>query len=46
MILQGVLILSVVVAYEIAQPRASARRVQRLTRSEEPAAGDPAKAAG
>ncbi len=44
-ILQGVLILSVVVAYEIVN-RASARRVQRLTRSEEPAAGDPAKAAG
>jgi ABC-type uncharacterized transport system permease subunit len=44
-ILQGVLILSVVVAYEIVN-RASARRVQRLTRSEEPADGDPARAAG
>ena len=44
-ILQGVLILSVVVAYEIVN-RASARRVQRLVRSEEAAAGDPAKAAG
>ena len=44
-ILQGVLILSVVVAYEIVN-RASARRVQRLTRSEEPSTGDPAKAAG
>jgi simple sugar transport system permease protein len=44
-ILQGVLILSVVVAYEIVN-RASTRRVQRLTRAEEPSAGDSAKAAG
>jgi simple sugar transport system permease protein len=44
-ILQGVLILSVVVAYEIVN-RAAARRVQRITRSEEPSAGDLGKAAG
>jgi ABC-type uncharacterized transport system permease subunit len=44
-ILQGVLILSVVVAYEIVN-RAAARRVQRITRSEESTAGDPGKAAG
>jgi general nucleoside transport system permease protein len=44
-ILQGVLILSVVVAYEIVN-RAAARRVQRITRSEGPSAGDPGRAAG
>jgi ABC-type uncharacterized transport system permease subunit len=44
-ILQGVLILSVVVAYEVVN-RVASRRAQRLTRSGEPSDGDPGTAAG